>query len=58
MYHQFSHEYELALGYHKKACELGSGIACANISSIYWNGYGEQQFLDKLLTLLKEKMRG
>jgi TPR repeat protein len=39
MYHQFiTKEYELALGYHKKACELNSGVACANVASMYWNG--------------------
>jgi len=38
MYHQFSHEYELALGYHKYACELGGGVGCANAASMYWNG--------------------
>ena len=44
LYHQFIiHEYELALEYNKKACELGSGVACANAASIYWNGYGEHK---------------
>ena len=44
MYHQFiTHEYELALGYHKKACELGSGMACSNAASLYYNGYKGQK---------------
>ena len=39
LYHQFiTHEYELALGYNKKGCELGGGVACANAASLYWNG--------------------
>lgn len=44
MYHQFiTKEYELALGYHKKTCELGSGVACANAASMYWNGDKEHK---------------
>ncbi len=44
MYHQFiTKEYELALEYHKKGCELGSGVACANIASMYWNGDEEHK---------------
>lgn len=44
MYHRLiTHEYELALGYHKKACELDCGVACANVASMYWNGDKEHK---------------
>jgi len=39
-YHEhITKEYELALGYHKIACELGAGYACANVGNIYWHGH-------------------
>ena len=44
MYHRvITHEYELALGYHKKTCELGSSVGCANVASMYWNGDNEHK---------------
>lgn len=44
MYHRvITKEYELALEYHKKGCELGSGVACANTASMYWNGDKEHK---------------
>ena len=36
-YHYYYKKYKLSLGYRQKACELGSGIACSNVASMYNN---------------------
>ena len=43
-YHQYgTKELDIALEYHKKSCELNDGIACSNVASMYYNGYGEHK---------------